>query len=234
MESGSCRKNENVTRRPRGRPKIGSDDARRADIISEARETFYELGYGNATMERVAMRCKISKQTLYRLFSSKTDLFMAIITAHRESMLALPRDPDETLPLADTLSEIFMIEMPEEMERHREAFIHFILRESQQFPEVAALLTTHGVQHSRTMLADWLRTQHERGRIMAFDSISCARMLMDMVFGAIAELPLGSNDWPNRKARNDHLRQCFHVFLNGVQPPERRCATERHTGFAPC
>jgi AcrR family transcriptional regulator len=202
--------------RPRGRPKTVSDEVRRDGIIVAARAIFHELGYAGTTMDLVAARCRISKQTLYRLFSGKTELFMAIMADHRASMLALPRDEAETLPLAAALERIFMIDIDEEAERDREAFIHLIMSEAQRFPEMATLLRIHGVEQSRQMLADWLLLQHRRGRIMLSDAFGGARMLMDMIFGAMVSLPGYPNEWPDREGRQQHLRQCIAIFLTGV------------------
>ncbi|MFJ6326386.1 MULTISPECIES: TetR/AcrR family transcriptional regulator [unclassified Rhizobium] len=205
-------------RRPRGRPKTVSDDARRAEIVKAARDTFYELGYGGTTMDLVAARCKISKQTLYRLFPGKTDLFMAIIAEHRASMLALPRDPNENLPLDEALEQIFMIDIDEAREREREAFVHLAISESRQYPEVAMLLHTYGAKQSQQMLADWLDQQCQRGLIEIGDIPSGARMLMTMIFGAMTSKPGHPNDWPDRETRLRHLRQCIAIFVAGVQP----------------
>lgn len=205
-------------RRPRGRPRTASDETKRTAIIVEARKIFSELGYAGTTMELVATRCKISKQTLYKLFASKTELFMAMIAVHRASMVALPRDEDETLPLPETLEKIFMIDMEEEAESERQAFIHFIVGEAEHFPEIAGLLHSHGVQQSRILLAAWLQTQNERGRLDVGNTESGARMLLSMVMGALAPLPGNLDNWPSRQARNDHLRQCFNIFLNGALP----------------
>lgn len=202
--------------RPRGRPKTVSDEERRGQIIAEARTAFHELGYGGATMDLVAARCKLSKQTLYKLFPSKADLFMAIIDAHRATMLRLPRDPDETLSLDVALEDIFMIDIGEEEERDREAVIHLFVRESQAFPEIGMLLTTHGVQQSRQLLADWLEQQKARGRIDLSDTAGGARMLMNLIFGAMTSLPGCPSDWPDRETRQEHLRHCIKVFLGGV------------------
>jgi AcrR family transcriptional regulator len=215
--SGMENSQGHIAARPRGRPKTTSDDARRAKIIAEARTTFHELGYGGTTMDLVANRCKLSKQTLYKLFPSKSDLFMAIVDAHRATMLRLPRDPNENLPLAETLADIFMIDIEEEDERDREALIHLVVRESRTFPEIGMLLRTHGIQQSRQLLADWLRAQQERGRLAPLDASSGARMLMSMIFGAMTSLPGCPSDWPDREARKRHLHLCIDVFLNGVR-----------------
>ncbi|MET0747123.1 MAG: TetR/AcrR family transcriptional regulator [Rhizobium sp.] len=205
-------------RRPRGRPRTESDESRRTKILAEARDIFNELGYAGTTMDLVAMRCKISKQTLYQLFDSKTELFMAMIALHRASMVALPRDPTETLPLAETLEKIFIIDMDEDAEADRLGFIHFIVGEAEHFPEIAGLLHKYGVEQSRILLAEWLQLQNDRGRIRIQNTESGARMLLSMVMGALAPLPGNVDNWPSRQARNDHLRCCFDVFLKGVLP----------------
>lgn len=202
--------------RARGRPKTTSDDARRTTILAEARAIFHDLGYGGTTMDLVAARCQVSKQTLYKLFSSKVDLFLAVIEAHRSKMLQLPRDPGEDLPLAETLEDIFLIDIDEEDERDREALIHMIVSEVQQYPEIGVMLHRHGVQQSRQLLADWLSQQQRRGRLHVEDPMGGARMLMDMIFGAMASFPNCPDDWPDRQSRRRHLRMCIDVFLNGV------------------
>jgi AcrR family transcriptional regulator len=228
MESRAKRGNAEVgghaVRRPRGRPKSTSDDAKRTQIIAAAQKTFQELGYGRTTMDLVAARCKVSKQTLYQLFSSKIELFAEIIAAHRETMLALPRDPDEQIPLAETLADIFMIDIEEDAELERRAFINAVMLDVQQFPEIGEAVRTHGIEQSRQMLADWLAGQRARGNIVIDDTLSGARMLMDMIFGAMVSPPGQADDWPSREVRSNHLRRCIDVFLHGVCPTDRRAA----------
>jgi hypothetical protein len=74
------------------------------------------------------------------------------------------------------------------------------------------------------MLAQWLQIQNDRGRIAIDDTESGSRMLMSMVMGALAPLPGNLDNWPSRQARNDYLRCCFEIFLNGVLPRRGACA----------
>lgn len=207
-----------AVRRPRGRPQTASDDTRRKTIIAEARRTFHQMGYVGTTMDLVATRCKVSKQTLYKLFASKTELFMAMIDVHRASMVALPRPDGETLPLMETLELIFMIDMDEEVDRDRQAFVHFIVGESERYPEIGGLLHKHGLLQSRQLLAEWLQTQTDRGRLSVQDTASGARMLLSMVMGALAPMPGNLDRWPSRADRNEYLRCCFGIFLKGALP----------------
>lgn len=203
-------------KRSRGRPKTQSDDERRKAIVDEARHTFIELGYRGTTTDIVAARCHISKQTLYRVFESKAELFLAVVGSHRRMMLDLPRPAEEDRPVAEVLEDIFMIDIDEEAEREREAFISFVIRESQQVPELVDILHREGVDRSRKLLAEWLDLQVARKTIAIDNTLSGARMLMDLLFGGMAGP--GSRDWKDREDRNRHLRRCIGVFVRGNQP----------------
>lgn len=203
-------------KRSRGRPKTQSDDERRKAIVDEARHTFIELGYRGTTTDIVAARCHISKQTLYRVFESKAELFLAVVGSHRRMMLDLPRPAEEDRPVADVLEDIFMIDIDEEAEREREAFISFVIRESQQVPELVDILHREGVDRSRKLLAEWLDLQVARKTIAIDNTLSGARMLMDLLFGGMAGP--GSRDWKDREDRNRHLRRSIGVFVRGNQP----------------
>lgn len=202
-------------KRSRGRPKTQTDEARRLAILTEARHTFMELGYRGTTTDIVAARCKVSKQTIYKLFANKADLLLAIVGDHRRMMLALPRPSDETADPDDVLEEIFMIDIDEAAEQEREAFIAFLIHESAQFPELAGILRREGIDRSRAMLADWLDGQVALGKLKIEDTASGARMLMDLLFGAMGP---GGRDWPSRQARRAYMRRCIDLFIRGSAP----------------
>jgi AcrR family transcriptional regulator len=202
-------------KRGRGRPRTQSDGERRANIIDTARRTFVELGFSGTTTDIVASRCKISKQTLYRLFPSKTDLFLAVVAAHRQMMLDLPRPEDEDEPVGDVLQKIFMIDIDEETEREREAFINIVMREGAQIPEIGEILTREGIDKSRQNLADWLESEAKRGKLVIDDTLSGARVLMDMLFGGMGP---ASHNWRTRADRRNHLHRCIKIFTAGTRP----------------
>ena len=203
--------------RPRGRPRAVSEEARRDQVIESAFDVFLELGYAGTTTDIVAARCGISKRTLYEAFSSKTELFQAVIVAHRRTMLDLPCDHDDR-PFADALASIFWIDIQPKLERRRRAFIHLVMTEIRQFPEIGAMLRRDGVEESRRLLADWLTLERDRGVIASDDVRSDAGMLMDMIFGGLAIRPGGPPKRLNRSQRRNYIRRCIDVFLNGVSP----------------
>lgn len=203
--------------RGRGRPKRMSDAEQALFIARQAREIFYEKGYGRTTMEDIVARCRISKTTLYRLFPAKIDVFATIIDDHRQEMLALPGDYDD-LPIEEALARIFLVDIDEEADRERKALIRFVLVEAQHYPELGNLLCERGGNWSRRELAAWLEKQKEKGRV-AFDNADDAALaLMDLMFRAVALPPLGAPDWPDSGDRKRHLRACIALFTKGILP----------------
>lgn len=200
-------------KRGRGRPKGQPDETRRQAIINEAFRAFVELGLGGTTTDIVASRCRISKQTLYRFFPSKTDLFAAVVASHRRMMLRLPRPPHEDAPLEHVIADIFMIDIDEETERTRESFIRMVMRESHQQPELGAVLFREGPETSRLDLATWLETQIANGKLRPVNPATMARILMDLLFGGVGPGPKG---WKDLAERREHLKEAIAIFLQGA------------------
>lgn len=202
---------------PRGRPKVMSDAAQRERIVEGARKLLLEKGYGRTTTDDIAACCKISKQTLYRHFPGKLALFAAIVDSHRQSMLALPGDYDG-LPLDRALEKIFRIDIDPQADRERVALLRLVLVESQQYPELADMLSRHGADRSRAELSAWLTAQSRQGLMAIDDADATAHILMDMIFGIAP--PKGGRPpvWPSATKRQDHIRRCVAIFLSGVVP----------------
>ncbi len=202
--------------RARGRPKTASDAARRAAILAGARHVFLDQGFAGATTEMVAGRCHVSKQTLYRLFPSKMELFRALVVAHRRSMLDLPAAAG--LPVADALAAIFRVGIAPEDERERLAFLDLAFRAGTESPEIGEIMWQEGPEASRVMLARWLSDQCAAGTLALDDADSAARMLMDMMFGAMLHPPGRPPEGAARAMREAHMRRCIRIFLDGARP----------------
>jgi TetR/AcrR family transcriptional repressor of mexJK operon len=206
----------NMLRRKRGRPKVVTDEAQRALVVEGARTLFLEKGYGRTTTDDVAERCRISKQTLYRLFPSKQDLFAAVVDVHRQSMLALPGNY-EGMTLDEALQKIFKLDIDARADWERMALLRMVMLEAPQFPELLNIMRHQGAQRSHAELASWLSEMRERGAIETDDTSSIARILMDMIFAP----PILETDGIGRGSPDGHqahIRRCIQVFLRGVTP----------------
>ncbi len=206
-----------TTCRGRGRPKAVPDEAQRAIIVACARELFLEKGYGCTTTEDIAVRCHISKQTLYRLFPDKSAIFAAVIDGHSRTMFDLSSDYDN-LPLEEALERMFKVNISEEAENERVALLRLIVAESMRFPELGAIVKRNGYERLLQDLTDWLAYQRTRGLIETDDIDCAARMLMNLVFGSIITEAVSISEWSGAAKRQADIRRCIAVFLNGVRP----------------
>lgn len=204
--------------RSRGRPKLLSDAEQAALIKETSRQLFLQQGYGGTTMNDVAAACRVSKRTLYKHFPGKTELLEAVIALHRTSMLALPGDYDH-LPLTEALEKIFVIDIDEQGDAERAAFLRLIIVEAAQFPEVGELMGRLGADAAKNLLADWLDRQRSRGRLQIDDVKSGAQILMDMAFGAVVSKTGSGPEWPGLDDRKAYLRRCIRIFVHGVAAP---------------
>ena len=202
--------------RRRGRPKVVSDARQRDHIVETGRRLLLERGYGRTTMDEVATRARISKQTLYRFFANKSALFAAVVEEHRHSMLALPGDYDH-LPIAEALKAIVRFDIGAEEDRERHALLEMAFHESVSHPEIREVILTHGVELAREDLARWLEARARREALAIDDPDTLARILMDMVFGA-GRPPPRPGETADPAARRRQLGSCIHVFLYGVTP----------------
>jgi len=60
---------------------------RRAQIMNAALEAFVHEGYHNTSMETIAERVGVTKPVLYRHFSSKMELYLAIVDAQTNELV---------------------------------------------------------------------------------------------------------------------------------------------------
>lgn len=84
-----------------------SEAERRSQILRAARAVFIEKGYIAARVEDVAKRASISKGAVYFYFSSKRDLFMALVQEEHENTYSfLDKAEQDTRPAAIKLLDL--------------------------------------------------------------------------------------------------------------------------------
>ncbi|MBC7737306.1 MAG: TetR/AcrR family transcriptional regulator, partial [Candidatus Saccharibacteria bacterium] len=71
-----------------GRPAAGHDQQKRDQILSGAHRIFSCMGYDAASMNDITREAGVSKGTIYVYFSSKEDLFEALIERERSALFA--------------------------------------------------------------------------------------------------------------------------------------------------
>ena len=203
----------------RGRPKSQPDTTRREAIARRAAEMFASQGYAGTTTEDVAAACGISKQTLYRLFPSKTALFASVVDHHRQEMLDFGNT--DGLDDATALERIFRADIAPEADFARTRLVRVVVAEIADHPELGELMMRHGGDKARAELGAWLAARDLLGPGGVEPEMQ-ADILLNMIFGAVLAKEMGELSWPGGDRRRIYMRQCIRVFLQGARDGSAR------------
>lgn len=131
-------------------PRLAAGE-RRLTIEEAATRLFAERGYAATTIEDIAAGAGVTKPILYRHFSSKQALVMALLERHRDELAAAPLDAllatrDQPFPhRLDAMLEAWFDYVGDH------SFVSLLLHDASGDPEVAALVEE---LHDRQRAAD--------------------------------------------------------------------------------
>ncbi|HKX41630.1 MAG TPA: TetR/AcrR family transcriptional regulator [Burkholderiaceae bacterium] len=190
-------------------------EAKREAILEVASQVFLELGYERASMDEIAARGGGSKVTLYGYFSSKHQLFLAVV----DHMAAHQLGPafDELVPGGDDLAGV--------LRRFGEKFLAFICTPEAvgAYRMVAAQPLQSGVgrdffevgpKRGQATVTAYLQSEMAAGRLQQADAAVAALHLMALL-GAEAHQPLlmGATTTPTRQRIKQMVERAVTVFM---------------------
>jgi AcrR family transcriptional regulator len=161
------------TRSP-GRPR--SEQARQA-VLAAAVRLIEEDGYGSLTIEAIALRAGVSKQTIYRWWSGKADI---VLDALEESSSQTATAPDSGSLESDL--RVFLRRAIADMAAGNAELLGALLAETQLDSGFAASFRTGFLARRRLPLRELLIRARERGEVASATDIE---VLGDLLFGAL-------------------------------------------------
>jgi len=205
------------------RPAVTSGTDKPDHIVKAAIEEFLERGYQESSIEGIARRAVAGKQTIYRYFTDKEDLFVHVVERmqYYESF-------NEQLPFNKSLApEQILFEMSQ---RYQEAVLHpnwrnaFRLNISivSYFPEIADRLHLARLARNRRVVK-YLKELSDRNFLNAADIELATRQFG---FLSIESLRVGMG-FPARSPsqRDEVARRVVRLFLFGHRAA---CDQRRH------
>lgn len=216
-------------RRTEGRAaKLSPRSARkRSAILGAAADMFLQHGYLGVSMDELAARAGVSKQTVYSHFESKETLFTEMATAMTDAASdavheGVP-DPGEGDDLGDYLvgyaeRQLEVVLSPRLMSLRRLA-----IGETGRFPALAAVLYERGPGRAMAALAALFARLSARGRLIAPDPDVAAYHFNWLVMGEAVNraMLLGDDALPDAAARSRYAREGVRVFMAAYGVPAR-------------
>ena len=163
-----------------GRPK---SEEKRAAIQHAASELFLTGGLKGTSMDAVAERAGVSKQTVYSHFDSKEELFRACIKSKIASYGFAESAPPEGADLARALRHVAHRFLELLFDEEVVAIYRTVIGESVSYQKIAELFYETGPRATINAVARFLAGQMERGRLHEDDPQYAAILFLNMVRG---------------------------------------------------
>ncbi len=197
------------------KPRSKSEEKRKL-IIEAATELFSDLGFAQTSMDKIAKKAGVSKQTVYSHFGNKDELFVDAISrkciSHNLFGLVNDKldDPEQALT-ALGVSFIEMLMTPEVVATHRTC-----IGESESYPHVSQLFYEAGPQRTITEIASCMGEFDKRGLLKIPNPRFAAAQFLCMVKG---EVSIQSELNVEKQLSDDTVRayvhSCVAMFIRG-------------------
>jgi TetR/AcrR family transcriptional repressor of mexJK operon len=201
------------------RPIEGRSARKRRAILDAAREVFLRNGYPGASMDEVAALADVSKVTVYKHFSDKQSLFIAVFTG------AIQEAEESSRSLIDHLAEsediendlrkfarqhIALVTQPHLIQMRR-----MIIAEATRFPELASTWHRAGPERGHAKLAREIERLAQRGLLKVADPLLAAQHLNYLILSVpVNEAMFTGRDQPyNRRQLQRYADEAVRVFM---------------------
>ena len=204
-------KSEEAMTKRTGRPK--SSEKHEA-IIEAAGKCFLEQGLAATSMDEVARRAGVSKQTVYSHFQSKEDLFQAVIAGkcrrYTLETTEMPGDRDLESGLLDfTRRYLDLVLDPQVVAMTRQ-----LIAQSTKHPQMVELYRRAGPIPTMDCLARLLTEARDRGRLNLEDADTAAADYIHETGARFKnELLMNLRDGVSVAEREAHARRRVTEFL---------------------
>jgi AcrR family transcriptional regulator len=196
-------------------PAATKRDNRREAILDVAREVFLAEGYAAASMSTIAAKLGGSKGTLYNYFSSKDELFGAIVSRHcmwqREAMFAILVDG---LDVATALGAVGRNYLRLVLSDYSLSMFRLVVAESARDPQIGKIFYESGPIPGVARLTGYLKDASQRGALNIDDPETAAHMFIALCQNRLMKMRLCSYaPEPSKKLIESEVSKAVAVFL---------------------
>ena len=186
----------------------------RERVRDAAIQVFIEDGYG-ASMERIAARAGVAKQTLYNQFGNKENLFAEVIRQSVDDITVSLGDLK--LDLRRSLLRFGAAFRAKALSSHGLGLHRALIAEAPRFPKLARVIHEKGAANARDTLAKFLQQAMNSGQLRKTDSQFAAEMLLSMLAGfERVRLLYGVKADPTSLNEKQKCVAIVDCFLNGL------------------
>jgi AcrR family transcriptional regulator len=185
-------------------------------VLQAAQEVFIHAGF-RASIDAVATRAGVARQTIYNNFNNKRTLFARAIEHSTQSLLT-ELTADETGDLPAQL-ENFALKLRQRVLNTESAHLFAMLSsEAARFPDEARDFFQSACMVPRQHLADRLHQCMQQGLLRQDDALDAAHFFFDTLLGIDLERLHFSGQRPDPQQEHAHVKRHVQRFLRAYAP----------------
>ncbi len=203
-------------------------ERKQAAIVGAAAEVFLSTGYAGASMDEIASRSGVSKQTVYKHFTSKEALFIAVmgqmmgeadIAVHQGLPRVENRAQLEAYLLDYAVRQLAIVLTPGLMQLRR-----LVIAEAQRFPELARQLYARGPARAVEAMGVAFEQLAAKNLLQFSDASMAASQFNWLVMADPVNrvMMLGDAALPNQAEIRRHAEAAVATFLAAFLHPDQR------------
>lgn len=185
-------------------PAVNVPTGKAESILAAAQRTFLASGFGAVSMDAIAREAGASKATLYAYFSSKEELFGAVVAREGERYFggfsARELDPHD---VETSLTEVARRFLELVLSPDAIAVNRITIAEAVRFPQLGEVFWRAGPERTRTQIEAFLRRAHEAGTLSVADPKLAAEQFISLMRGDLHLRQLLRLDAPVEPAELD-------------------------------
>ena len=185
-------------------------EQKQQDIVIAAEVLFLRQGYGVSSMDQIAQEAGVTKQTVYRYFPSKNELFGAVMQRVRTA---------ETEPwcfgagaIAEELVGFASYLLGFHLQERALGLYRIMLTEAEQ----EDLLTTFKNQGPKQVLQPLIEYLSQQTKLE--DPAFCAQMFATMILSPRNQMLMSKTLVMKKSAQKEHVLKVTTLFLNMIKP----------------
>jgi AcrR family transcriptional regulator len=194
-------------------------DARPAELLDAALNEFFEKGFAAARLEDIAARAGVSKGTVYLYFSSKEEMFEALVHAIPQAHLERARTivTDESIPAEALLTRLLQFVGTLIGDERMMKFPRLIISDGGKFPKLAETYKREVISHGVGIISSVIERGIAEGAFRQVDTKKAAyAAIAPLLFTAIWRTTFERFD-DEPFDREGFVAQHIETFVRGIK-----------------
>ncbi len=197
-----------------GRPPRDAAERLAAHVIACAGRLFMLRGYAGVSIEAVAAEAGVGKNTIYRRYATKTELFQAVVDDKIRTLLPAP----EGIAAGDMtggLRSLAILLVEAALHPETTALQRLIIAEAERFPEIAAICLDRAYRTAAATARTVLAQSAPKGTTEAELDFAAEQFVAAIAYGPNLRALMGERSLNSAADIATYAERALALFLTG-------------------